>query len=402
MRTNKTKIFRASLLTVATSTLCLAGLPGAAANPAATGEILNAGGAGAIPHRYLVRFAEDTMSAQDVDATTRTLTQRYGGQVQHRFSAVLRGFSVVLDENSARRMAADPAVAYVEQSHWVHAADVQENPPSYGVDRIDQRDLPLDNKYHYTTAGEGIVVYDIDTGINKDHPDFEGRASYGPDYINNDEESADDNGHGTHTAGTAVGKTFGVAKKATVVGIKVLDGGGSGPDDLTIKALDWIVQNGQKPGVINMSLTADQKPHQGMNEATENAAKAGFLSAAAAGNDSGDACLNSPASAPSALTVGASTQSDAKAGFSSIGKCLDLFAPGENITSASHTGSGSSTMSGTSMAAPHVAGAAAVYFGVHRDATVQQAHDDIVAATTQGAIADPGSGSPNTLLYVGE
>ena len=390
---------RVSVLTLVAGVACVTGT--SAASAGATGEIVGAGSPNAIPGRYIVKFADDGMAAQDVHATASTLAQRYGGDVQHEFTSVLRGFSVTMDEKSAERMAADSAVGYVEQSGLVRAAGEQKSPPSYGIDRVDQKDLPLDDLYRYTGTGEGIVTYGIDTGVNKEHPDFEGRASYGPDLVNGDEESKDDNGHGSHTAGTIMGKTFGVAKAATHVAIKVLDQGGTGPDDTTIEALDWIVQNGQKPGVINMSITADEHPHQAMNEATEAASKAGFLSAAAAGNDMGDACKNSPASAPTALTVGATGKTDKRAMFSSIGKCLDLFAPGENITSASHNGDGSATMSGTSMAAPHVAGAAAVYFGDHKEATVQEAHDAIVGAATKGKVKEPGSGSPNLLLFTG-
>lgn len=395
----RTATGRLAVVAVAAGFACATSASAALAQP--TGEILGAGGTDAIPNRYIVSFADEAMAAQNVHTTIDSLTERYGGEVQHEFTSVLRGYSVIMDEQSAKRLAAENEVGYVEQAGVVRAAGEQQDPPSWGIDRVDQAELPLDQLYTYEGTGEGVVTYGIDSGVYKDHPDFEGRASYGPDLINGDDESKDDYGHGTHIAGTIMGATYGVAKEAEHVAIKVLDQGGSGPDDTTIEALDWIVENGQTPGVINMSITADERPHQAMNEATDRASEAGFLSAAAAGNDSSDACSYSPASASTALSVGATSENDNRATFSNIGECVDLFAPGDQITSASHTGEGGTSMSGTSMAAPHAAGAAAVYFGDNPETSVQEAHDALVGAATEGVVQNPGSGSPNLLLFTG-
>ena len=321
-----------------------------------------------------------------------------GGTVRVTYSHALRGFSAALPAGALAAVRAADGVKYVEADAAVHVAKKQPNPPSWGLDRVDQRDLPLNNSYGYVKkAGKGVDVYIIDTGMRFTHDDFGNRASSGFDAV--DGGSADDcNGHGTHVAGTAGGKTFGVAKKAKLIAVRVLDCGGGGTWEGVISGVDWVTANHDGPSVANMSIQGGKT--QAVNDAITNSINSGVVYAVAAANFSDDACQYSPASTPLAITVGATTISDARASFSNYGTCLDLFAPGENITSAwIGSDSATNTISGTSMASPHVAGVAALYLGMNPGATTTQVRDAIVNNATNGKVTNPGTGSPNKLLY---
>ncbi|WP_024874821.1 S8 family peptidase [Saccharomonospora piscinae] len=358
------------------------------------GTILGAEAEGAIDNSYIV-VLQNGSSVTDV-------ADRHGADVKHVYDRALKGFSGTMSEAEAKRAAADPAVAYVEQNRVFHTMADQPNPPSWGLDRIDQRDLPLDDNYSYATTASNVEAYIIDTGIRVSHDDFDGRARHGYDFVDNDSNSDDCNGHGTHVAGTVGGSEYGVAKGVELIGVRVLDCQGSGSYDGVIAGIDWVTENANGPAVANMSLGGGAST--AVDDAVRRSIDAGVTYALAAGNDYGaDACNTSPARTEEAITVGSTTSTDARSGFSNIGSCVDIFAPGSNITSAwIGSDSDSNTISGTSMATPHVAGAAALHLADNPSASPQQVRDALVDNGTSGAVGNPGSGSPNVLLYTGE
>lgn len=372
-------------------TAVLLGASGAASAAEPEGVILGADAPGAIENSYIV-VLEDGVQAAAAD---------FGGEVKHRFSRVLNGFSATMTEAAAKRAAADPAVAYVEQNRRVTATADQTDPPSWGLDRIDQRDLPLDDTYSYATEASNVTAYIIDTGIRTSHEDFGGRASSGYDFVDDDADATDCNGHGTHVAGTVGGSDYGVAKGVSLVGVRVLDCAGSGSYDGVIAGIEWVTENAAKPAVANMSLGGSASA--AVDDAVRASIASGVTYALAAGNEYGaDACGSSPARTAEAITVGSTTSTDARSGFSNIGSCVDIFAPGSDITSAwIDSDTSENTISGTSMASPHVAGAAALYLAANPGASPQQVRDALVDAGTPGVVSNPGSGSPNVLLHTG-
>ncbi|MET0136016.1 MAG: S8 family serine peptidase [Kibdelosporangium sp.] len=376
-----------------------AGLTIAAAQPAsaAVGQILGADRAEAIKDSYIVQI-KDSASPKSASArTARDLTAEYGGQVRVAWQHALNGFAVTMNTDQARRMAADARVDYVQQDAVVRLADTQPNPPSWGIDRIDQRDLPLSASYTYDTPASNVHAYVIDTGIRISHSTFGGRATWGFNAI--DTNNTDCNGHGTHVAGTVGGSQYGVAKGVQLVAVKVLNCSGSGSFTQVVNGINWVTQNAIKPAVANMSLGA-----AGSDAATENAVRnaiaSGVTFAIAAGNSNQDACNFTPARVAEAVTVNASTINDARASFSNWGTCTDIFAPGENITSSWITNdTATNTISGTSMASPPVAGAAALLLGETPGLTPAQVQATLISDATPNKITNPGTGSPNRLLY---
>ncbi|HEY3561585.1 MAG TPA: S8 family peptidase [Kribbella sp.] len=362
----------------------------------ATVSIRGAGSPDAIPGSYIVVLSGQKSRAQ-TRVATQSLAASYDVKVKDQYDSSIKGFSASMSEEQAKKVAADSRVAFVQQNQKITVS--QDNPP-WGLDRADQRDLPLDKKYEPTTDAKNVNVYIIDTGIYAKHQDFGDRASVGTDTVGDGQNGVDCMGHGSHVAGTIGGTTYGLAKAAKLIAVRVLDCQGSGSTESVVAGIDWVTKNAKKPAVANMSLGG------GADDALDAAVKAsvdsGVTYAVAAGNESADACQSSPAKEPSAITVGATDDADKRAEFSNYGKCVDVFAPGVDITSVGITAPDSTAkMSGTSMATPHVAGGAALYLADHPDATPADVAKALVANSTAGKVGDPGTGSPNQLLYVG-
>lgn len=361
------------------------------AQSAPLGDLRLAPTATAIHNSWIVVLKDGSTRAADLGVTPK-LTYR----------SVLQGFSATMSGEKAAKLAADPRVAYVEQNATVRLNDTQAN-PTWGIDRIDQRNLPLSKSYTYKTTASNVNAYIIDTGIRTSHSEFGGRASVGTDTVGGGQNGQDCNGHGTHVAGTVGGRTYGVAKAVKLIAVRVLNCQGSGTTAGVIAGIDWVTAHAKKPAVANMSLGG------GVNTSLDNAVKKSIASgvsyAIAAGNGNflglpANACNYSPARVPEAITVGATDNADRRASFSNYGTCLDLFAPGVNITSSwKDSDTATNTISGTSMATPHTAGIAALYLSTHATATPAQVRDAIVNGATTGKVQDPRTGSPNKLLY---
>ncbi|WP_425266597.1 S8 family peptidase [Amycolatopsis thailandensis] len=369
-------------------------LAGVTPAQAAEGAIVGAGAEGAIADSYIVVLKDGST------ADKPSLAGKFGGTIGRQYSQGLSGFSVALGERQAKRLAADPAVAFVEQNKVLRAEATQTNPPSWGLDRIDQRKLPLDNKYTYSTTASNVNVYVLDTGIRATHTDFGGRVKQGYDFIDNDTNADDGYGHGTHVAATIAGAKYGVAKGASLYPVRVLGSDGSGTTAGVISGVNWITQNAKKPAVANASLGGGAS--SALDTAVRNSIKAGVTWTIAAGNSNVNAANTSPARVTEALTVAAADRTDRRASFSNYGSVIDLFAPGVSITSAwKDNDTATYTGDGTSFAAPHVAGAAALYLSSHTGATAAQVAQALISASTPGLVTNPGSGSPNRTLYVG-
>ncbi|KOV78779.1 peptidase S8 [Streptomyces sp. NRRL WC-3618] len=395
----RSKKIRTAATTVATAAALVGGftaLPAQAAPAPAEGKVLAAGSPTAVQDSYIVTLRK-TAGLKASSSAGKKLIGEYGGTVRKTFSTALNGYTATLSAAEARRLAADPAVAAVEQNQTVHLDATQSSAP-WGLDRVDQAALPLSGTYTYPdSAGAGVTAYVIDTGVRITHSQISGRATNGFDAVDGDTTAQDGNGHGTHVATTIAGSTYGVAKAAKIVAVRVLDNNGSGTTAGVIAGIDWVTANHSGPSVANMSLGGGASAS--LDTAVANSIASGVTYAVAAGNSNTNASSSSPARVAAAITVGATTSTDARASYSNFGSILDIFAPGSSITAGWNTSdTATNTISGTSMATPHVAGAVAVYLAGHPSATPAQVATALTNGATTGVVTSSGSGSPNRLL----
>jgi len=369
----------------------------------------------AAPRKYIVVFHDDAFPAPRLSASQAITDYARGHGAAPRFvyTAVLEGFAAELTDAQLAALRVDPRVAYVEEDAAAQIFTTQLF-PTWGIDRIDEPDLPLSSTFTYTSTGAGVRAYVLDTGVRRTHQQFGGRAAYiangaaNGDFVGDGHGSAEDcHGHGTHVSGTIGGVGYGVAKGVLIRAGRVVDCLGNGNASMAIAAMDWVRLNGIKPAVVNMSLGYGDV--QAVRDAAASLVSAGFFVAAAAGN--GDfagtpqnACLQSPGGASTVMTVGATTSSDHESSFSNYGSCVDILAPGSSITSALHTSDTASGLkSGTSMAAPHVAGVAALYLESHPLAAPWIVTAALKGSATSGTITLNGisalTGTPNLFLF---
>ncbi|MGB2336162.1 MAG: S8 family serine peptidase [Alcanivorax sp.] len=366
-----------------------------------------------IQNQYIVTLAPNITEQLGLTSLTTAIQTLLagigGGEVLYTYDHALLGMTVRLTNLQASLLGILPGVISVEPDRMVTTVAVQSN-TTWGLDRVDQPALPLDSSFQYPdNGGRDVNIYVVDTGVRTTHQEFTGRVLPGRNFVSsggflfggsvNPDDYEDCNGHGTHVAGTAAGSTYGVAKQANVVPVRVLNCYGSGSTSAVIAGIDWVAGNHQKPAVANLSLGGFTST--ALDTAVANAVDAGVTMVVAAGNDNANACNGSPNRVPEALTVGATTRQDQRSSFSNFGACVDLFAPGSDITSAWYqSDTQTASLNGTSMAAPHAAGAAALYLGANPSATPGAVNVALVDDTVTGAISNAGNQSPNRLLQI--
>ncbi|MGR6873817.1 S8 family serine peptidase [Pseudomonas sp. HK3] len=393
------------------STLSFSVLVGLSAVPTYAAELMSVDKSRAIEGKYIVVFkTPSVLNIQSSDAIadfassqSANLSNQYNIDVVQKFGGILNGVVVNASDKTIQQMLSNPNIDYIEQDQMMSVNPIMEtnaNQPNatWGLDRIDQQDLPLNSNYYYDFDGSGVTAYVIDTGVRINHNEFGNRASHGYDFIDNDSDATDCNGHGTHVAGTIGGGDYGVAKNVNIVGVRVLDCNGGGSSSGVIAGINWVKDNASGPSVANMSLGGGAS--QATDDAVNNAVAAGISFVVAAGNDSRNACSYSPARAESAITVGSTTSSDSRSSFSNYGNCLDIYAPGSSIKSAWYNSdTATNTISGTSMASPHVAGAVALYLEETPSLSPSQIETMLNQRSAKNKVSDAKSGSPNELLY---
>jgi subtilisin family serine protease len=389
--------FSAAVFSLALASSVLSAPAGAQTRPDNETAARAFGASKPIPDRYIVVFTADVRNPVQEAVN---LLRGSKATLHHTFSSALKGFSATLPAAALPALQNNPLVDYIEQDQTVslnQIASPQGN-ATWGLDRIDQASLPLNGSYSFNASGASTTAFIIDTGIRADHSEFNGRVLPGYSVVADGNGSNDCNGHGTHVAGTVGGSTFGVAKGVSLVPVRVLDCAGSGSLSGVIAGIDWVARSTLRPAVANLSLGSAKSST--VNAAVAGAHNKGVTMVVAAGNSNTNACNYSPASEPTAITVGATTNADARASYSNYGSCLDIFAPGTSITSAWHTSTtATNTISGTSMASPHVAGVAALALQANPTASPAQIASFITTYATVNKVSSAGAGSPNRLIY---
>lgn len=347
---------------------------------------------GAVPESkevFIIKYVDSVNLDNEIAAL-----KAGGSEIQFEYRNVFKGVLASMPPQAAAALTRNPKIQIVERDSVVTTQqDLSTEPDLWGLDRIDQTNLPLDTNYNFASQGLGVTAYVVDTGIDITHSEITPRAKWGINYAGG--KNVDCNGHGTHVAGTIGAKTYGVAKSVSLVAVKVLDCRGSGFTSNIIKGLEWIKKQSARPAVVNMSLGGGLSPT--LNNAVTSLTQAGIVVVVAAGNSNLDACGTSPASATSAITVGATSRTDSRASFSNWGTCLDLFAPGVAIKSIIPGGK-TAVYNGTSMASPHVAGVVARYLGANPGSAVSTVTSALLTDATNDKVGDP-KGSPNELLF---
>lgn len=349
-----------------------------------------------IPGRYIVVFnASVKNSVQETDNVLRGL----GGQLHHVYANAFNGFAATLPATALQALANNPNVDFIEEDQTVALTQTSPaNQATWGLDRIDQADRPLSSQYYFNYTGTGVNAFIIDTGIRQDHVEFSGRLKPGYSVVQDTHGTNDCNGHGTHVAGTVGGTTWGVAKNVSLIPVRVMNCNGSGSTSGVIAGIDWVAGSPLRPAVANMSIGGNQS--SALNAAVAGAVSKGITMVVAAGNSNANACSYSPSSEPSAITVGATTRDDARASYSNYGTCVDIFAPGSSITSAwNSSATATNTISGTSMAAPHVTGIAALALSADPTASPAAVASYLTSNATAGRLSALGSGSKNLLAF---
>ncbi|QVR69416.1 S8 family peptidase [Acinetobacter sp. BHS4] len=369
------------------------------AAPATTNSVLGSSEAkGIIKNQYIVILNKDVGSSNEF---AQGIAKQHGGKVLQTYDAVLKGFAIYLPDVAGtafvEAMKKNPKVVSVENDTIMKIDATTQSNPDWGLDRIDQKNLPLDSAYSYLQTGSGTTAYIVDTGILSTHQQFSGRVLSGYTAISDGNGTNDCHGHGTHVAGTVGGSTYGVAKNVSLVPIRILGCDGSGASSNVIAGLDWILKNGKKPAVVNMSLGGEA--NASLDSAVENLFNNSYVMVVAAGNSNTDACSSSPARVSKAITVAATDSTDTRASYSNYGSCVDIFAPGSQINS-SWIGSNTATkvLNGTSMATPHVVGVVAEMLQSTPTATPQTISNNLLNQASNNVVKNP-SGSPNRLLY---
>jgi len=350
-----------------------------------------------IPNRYIVVLDPNQDLRSDPDGTIEDLNKYFPGSIGHVFSSAINGYSVEMPRGLAMQLSDDARVKYVEEDSYISEADVEYN-PGWGLDRIDQRALPFDFTFNYSSRGSGVNVYILDSGILPTHVELQGRVVQAYNAVHDNTPINQCNGHGTGVAGVVGSATYGVAKNVTLQDVRILPCTGYGTVSDLISGVDWVTHHAVRPAVANMSVTTTIS--QSVNDAVAAGIASGVTFVVSAGNDSSDACLASPSGVPEAIVVGAMNNMDSRTSWSNFGSCVDLFAPGETVSTIwNGTDTTTTYAAGTSFSSPFVAGIAAVYLEQHPGATPTEVSAAIVSNATPGVVTDPGLNSPNLLAY---